>query len=156
VSDFQVIEIYDAEKVLTPASPNLTTSQAQDYVVKILKTPTWKRLSPTQRGVAIRRLRANTRFSQAEENNLIINLAPAHHNRMSIAHEMAHILTGRLFRNRVSGHGLEYAWILRCLLEDIRTDRDFFKWEEEALRLGVNWDSSAVESKARFRNTCNV
>ncbi len=150
MSDFQVIEIYDAEKVLTPASPNLTTSQAQDYVVKILKTLTWKRLSPNQRGVAIRRLRANTRDSQAEENNLIINLAPAHHNRMSIAHEMAHILTGRLFGNRVSGHGLEYAWILRCLLEDIRTDRDFSKWEEEALRLGVNWNSSAVESKARF------
>lgn len=144
---FQVVEIYGAEKVLTPARPNLTTAQAQQYANRITKTPTWKRLSPVNSGVVIIRLRANAPYSQAEDNNMFISLAPAHHNRMSITHEMAHILTGRLFGNRVPGHGREYAWILRCLLEDIRTYSDFRKWVEEALRLGVVWSRDRVEPK---------
>ncbi len=152
MSDFQVTQIYGAEKIITPVSPNLTTRQAQEYANRIMKTQTWKRLSSSRQGVSIRRLRANARSSQTEDNNLIINLAPAHHNRMSVTHEMAHILTGRLFGRRVMGHGLEYAWVLRCLLEDIRTDRDFLKWKEEALRLGVSWDRDAVERRSRFRN----
>jgi len=150
VSDPQKIRVYVAEAVLTPARPNLTTSQAQDYVVKILKTPTWKRFTPNSTGVAVRRLRAGAMFSQAETNNLIISLAPRHHNRISVAHEMAHILTGRLFGHRVENHGPEYVWILRCLLKDIRTHRDFLRWEKGIFDLSVRWNRDVVEVKARL------
>jgi len=145
--DSQGSKVYAAEMVLTPSHPNLTTREAQQYANRIMKTRTWKRLSPHSTGVVIKRLRANSTTSIAEYNNIIITLAPMHHNRISITHEMAHILTGRLFGSRVASHGSEYAWILRCLIEDIRTKADFLKWESEALRLGVIWSSEAVEGK---------
>lgn len=148
--DPQKIKVYVAEAVLTPARPNLTTRAAQGYANRIMQTPTWKRLTPNSIGVAVRRLRAGAMFSQAETNNLVISLAPRHHNRISVAHEMAHILTGRIFGGRVESHGPEYVWILRCLLKDIRTNRDFLRWEKEIFLLSVIWNINAVESKARL------
>lgn len=154
--DFQVSKIYASERILEPAHPNLTTRQAQQYANRILKTPTWKRLSPHNTGVVIHRKRPGhsivAQTSIAESNNMIIRLAPIHHNRISVTHEMAHILTGRLFGTRVPAHGSHYAWIFRCLIEDIRTKADFLKWESEALRLGVEWSSKPVEAKSRFHN----
>ena len=148
--DPQKIKVYVAEAVLTPARPNLTTRQAQEYANRIMQTPTWKRLTPNSTGVTVRRLRASAIISQAETNNIIISLAPRHHNRISVAHEMAHILIGRLFGSRVEAHGPEYVWILRCLIKDIRPHRDFLRWEKEIFLLSVKWNMDVVEAKSRI------
>ena len=139
--DPQRKRVYAAEKILEPKQPNLTTRQAQQYANRILRTPTWRELSPNNAGVTIQRLRARAITSMAQSNNLIISLAPMHHNRISITHEMAHILVGRALGS-VPDHGPEYVAILARLLKDVRTPRDYVRWVEEIISLGVKWDES--------------
>lgn len=138
IPDKQRVDVYVAELGLHTPRPTLNTEQAQRFANKIIKTKTWRSLSKSKQGVLIK-VAGSKLKSYADRNNYRIDLAPIHHNKMSVIHEMAHCLTGRIYADKVDDHGPEYVGILRSLIKEMMSEKAFEHWEAKATNLKISW-----------------